>query len=139
MIGHDLLLTALYKLTNKGYGRFKGITRFFDSLEAFQETYCKREIYDLKSKNCYDPEFKSTFPYPSKLFNDLLLFDVSKLIDIQRKLQNVRPRSEKPLYTLVYHLVPTKVGREVGLRGELIPLWKALEFYPSNFRQNFGL
>ena len=139
MIGHDLLLIALYKLTNKGHGRIRRITRFFHSIKAFQEEYCKREIYDLKGKDCYDPEYKSAFLYPSELFNDLLLFDVSKLIDIQRKLENVRPAGVKPLYTVVYHLVPTTVGREVGLRGEAIPLWKALEHYPSNFRGNFGL
>ena len=139
MIGHDLLLIALYELTHKGHGRIKGIMGFFDSIKVFQKKYCRREIYDLKSKDCYDPEYKSAFLYPSELFNDLLLFDVSKLIDIQRKSVNVRRAPKKPLYTVVYHLVPTTVGREVGLKGEAIPLWKALEHYPSSFRQNFGL
>lgn len=139
MVGHDLLLMALYKLTSKGRRHIRGISHFFGYIKAFQEKYCKTELYDLENHDCYDPEYKSAFIYPPELFNDLLLFDVSKLIWIQRKLENVTPARKKPLYTVVYHLIPLIAGPEVGLSGKAVTLQKALEHYPSDFRQKFDL
>lgn len=139
MLGHDLLLVGLYLLSNLGRHYIKGIGRFFNSIEGLQQKYCGKELYDFATMNCYDPEYKESFRYPEHLFNDLLLLDVSKLVRIDNKTQNVSPPKAKPFYVMSYYLFPIIAGREVGLSGPSSPLRNALSHYPSTFLHTFGL
>jgi len=132
MKGHDLLLLCLFMLTNKGQEEFKGFGRLSNAVSEMQKKL-KVNVYSDLDRKAYGPGEDHEFSYSPSAFNDLMLFDVSRIIQVRPVIENVRRRGRKPRYATQYCFTPlTYVKTKYG--EPKLPIKEVLDFYPDIFR-----
>jgi len=129
--GHDLLLVTLFRLTDGGKRPFSGIKRVFEEVQSLQRKL-SLNVYDFQKYRFYDPEGEIEFLYQMDILNDVLLFDFSRLIWINRVRQNVRPIG-KPRFSITYNFIPM-LAPNIKSGKPTSPLEKTLDFYPASIK-----
>jgi len=132
MKGHDLLLLCLFKLTNRGQDEFKGFGRLSNEISEMQKRL-EVDIYCDLDRKAYGPGEDYEFSYSPSMFNDLILFDVSRIIQVRPVMENVRRQGRKPRYAIQYCFTPlTYVEAKNG--EPRFPIKEVLDFYPDNIK-----
>ncbi len=135
----DILLSALYKATKSGRQPILTLNTLLDEVNRTQR---KLSIPAYSIEKYYEPEKGRLFDYSEQMLNDLFLFEISGLIQIDIK--NVRSRREngKPAWKAKYEISPvfgwtisyTKFGTTRFKRRRTSNLIIIQGYYPKGIR-----
>jgi hypothetical protein len=135
----DILLSALYKASKSGR---EPILTLGKLLNEVKKTQRELSISAYSIERHYQPEQRLLFDYSERMLNDLILFEISGLIQIDIK--NVRSRKEKgkPAWKAKYEISPvfgwtisnTKLGASRFKRRRLSNLRIIQSYYPKAVR-----